>query len=243
MKNENTKICYYTNDVFDVIQSEVDWAVENPLEAFQYGYMTVEEMYDFIRNYVKCYTHEQETAVKEALRYIDPFDDMDSNKSYDKWNAVMKVFCKDTEAVAALAQRFTDNLYSDNFIVQNRLEEAREYANSLLEEDGFLDGDDMYLIFGLHMGWRGRTGYKMARVNSVEDMENAVTGNYDYTITIDRTPNESWLTACVSIHDAPMGEIYYLIPMKNEKKAMKKKIIHTLMKQFAGHIAEDKEYL
>ena len=243
MENEIFATHYFDNDIVDMIQDEVNNAIGCPMEALQFSYMDSEEMYDFIRDYVKKYGHEQEEAVKQALRNIDPFEDMDINESYDKWDALMDAFYKDEKAVDELAERFSDILYKDEFYVQDQLENARDNANYRLEEDGFIGNNEPYIILGIGMGWRSRTGYKMKKLNSLEDMENAITGNYDYTISLERNANECWLTASVSSHDAPTGETYYLIPLKNAKEAMKNEVIRKLMERFEAYIEEDKEYI
>lgn len=232
-------VTYFSNDTYDIVQSEAEYAIENPMDAIYFGLMDADEFLQFITDYVKKNHHKNEEKVKELVKDIDVFDSSDVEA---KIEPLIDEFYKDEKAVEALKEEFIEALYRDYERIDFIVEDRREMADEDLKEDGFLGDDEKYIIIGTGVGWLQKNVYFMATVNSEADLERAITGNYDYTIHITREDKDTpWLHASVYHHDAPTGESFTCIPVKWLNKALEDEDVQKLVAKYDAYIEADLE--
>ena len=208
---------YFTNDQSTFVHDEVEQFKESPIGFVDDSQWDKDNIFDFMVDYLRENDHENEKEVKAILSSMDMTEAGSDDNFYD----FLEAFCKDRKAFDAMLNEYADILWTDDYIFPMHLEWDREYADDLLKEDGFIGKNEKYIILGSNMGWRHREGMKESTINSMEDLERAVTGDYDYTITVERESMETpWITCHVSSHDAPMGETYYCVPVKWLDKAL-----------------------
>ena len=84
--------------------------------------------------------------------------------------------------------------------------------------------------------------HKVCEVSSVSDLENAVTGDYDYIIRITRDNAKCpYLKATVSSHDAPLGVSYVMVPVDVLHEAMEDDSIREEYEKYKESLKEEEE--
>ena len=100
-------------------------------------------------------------------------------------------------------------------------ENYEDFNEGILPMMGLLqEKDEPYLVLGSNMGWQHLSGFKIADVNSGEDIIDMLHGDYDYSAEIYHEEGKHYLTASVGSHDAPTGEGYTIIPASWLKQAL-----------------------
>ena len=231
-------IIYFTNDMCDFVKNQVNELKENPIGFVDYSDWDKDNIFNFMVDYLG----ENEHQNKKELGSIISSMDRDAAGDDERFYEVLEIFCKDKKAFDALLDEYREILWTDDYIFPRHLEGDREYANEMLKEDGFTGKDEKYIIFGRNMGWQHRNGVKETNIYSLEDLEHAVAGDYDYTISVERESWEApWLRCQVSSHDAPTGETYYCVPVKWLDKALEDTCIKSLYEEMKHLLEEDRE--
>lgn len=237
---ENSKIVYFTNDQFQIVENEMARFREDPSSYYEMSSITPDEVVLSIIEYLKTDTIEDvevDKKVRNLIRSMDTMLDFSTEEELDKFDALLETLPKDSKCFQQLCKEYEDLLWNNYYFISDRLDFDREVANDNMAYDGFCP--DTYIILGSNMGWRHLHGYNIKNIKNVKDMEAAVTGNYDYTIEISRPSAEApYLEACVSTHDS-MGERYILIPLSRLKDALKYPEVKEEYKKFAFSIKED----
>lgn len=239
MNNEQTKtFVYFSNDTCDIVNGYVDDFRMNPAEVLDNTFWAKDTVFDFIIQYLRHHAHSNKEQCKKALAKMDIL-----NVSEDEHlDELLKAYAMDKTAFERLIDKFEDLLYTDDFFLSDCLSFDKTYGNDMLKEDGFVDGRKEYIILGNNVGWRHSNVAKVTTIDSIQDVIDSVTGNYDFTIEIRReTSEDAFLTVTVSSHDAPMGETYYFVPVLKLKKALKNDSIKDLYDSFRVYIRDELE--
>ena len=239
----NQPILYYTNDTVEMVEEELEYFKESAAECMMCSYWAKEKcfahMIDFLRQYK---LKEDDEKARNIIRSVDPFKNFECEDENEKFENLLTLFLRDEGGANSLTQDYEEFLYQSSEFLQSKMEENKDWANTCLDEDGFLGDRRKYIIFGSNMGWRHRNGFRLAEVSFVEDLEKAVTGNYDYTIRITRDNAKCpYLRATVSSHDAPMGESYVMIPVDVLHKALEDKSIRETYEKYKDDLKEEME--
>ena len=236
MNTTDTKpFTYFTNDQCLFVDDRMNAFRENPVDEVDYTSWDKDNIFDCMVDYLREHAHSHMEEVKAILSSMDILKAGEDDNFYD----FLSAFCKDEKALDSLVAAYEDLLWTDDFLFYDFLDDERCNGNDMLKSDGFLGKDEKYIILGTNMGWRHRDGVKEVTISSLEDLERAVTGNYDYTISMEReTENASWITCHVSSHDAPMGESYYCVPVKWLDKALEDETIKEMYDNMK-HLLED----
>ena len=256
MKN----VQYYTNDIWDLIHDEVEgiltdsevfiqkWGCDVLPALAKYFYENGIQNEDDSKVVEKCF---KELGTFLKISALDIFSgnlknshDANYHNSYIVWDildnnedawedaeTILNLMQEDENAKAFLVDLLENMYYESPYETDDIWENEKENAEMMLEDDGFLtNGREVYVFVGYNMGWRHRSGARIETVESLDDLINAVTGDWDYTISICGGDNGKYLSATVFTHDAPTGESYYMIPAKNIKEVMKEnsKIAKTI---------------
>lgn len=237
---KNSKIVYFTNDQFQIIENEMENFRDDPFSYYETSSITPDEVVLSVIEYLKTDTIEDvevDKKVRNIVQSMNTMLDFSTDEEMDKYVALLEILPKDSKCFQKLCKEYEDMLWNDYYFISDRIDFDREFATDNMAYDGF--GADTYIILGGNMGWRHLSGYAVKYIKNEKDMENAVTGNYDYTIEISRPSAEApYLEACVSTHDS-MGEGYILIPLSRLKDALKYPEVKAEYKRFAHLIKED----
>lgn len=215
------RIIYFDNDVCNFVDEEMVRFKEDPLEWYLNSGTNLTGIVFDLMNYLKKNTLENKELDKSARTIISSMDtwlDFETDVELNKFAKLIKIISKDNKCFEMLCKNYEDELYRNYDYINDEMRFNRNIATEELDQAGFKPGK--YIILGFNMGWRKRNGYKIVSITNVEDIENAVTGNYDYTIEISR-PNKSaaYIEAKVATHDS-LGENYIIIPVKRLKEAL-----------------------
>lgn len=237
---ENSKIVYFTNDQFQIVENEMVGFRDDPFSYYEMSSITPDEVVLSVIEYLKTDTiedTEMDKKVRSLIRSMDTMLDFSTDEELNKFVALLETLPKDSKCFQKLCKEYEDMLWNDYYFISDRINFDREVATDDMAYDGF--GADTYIILGSNMGWRHLSGYTVKYIKNDIGMENAVTGIYDYTIEISRPSAETpYLEACVSTHDS-MGEGYILIPLSRLKDALKYPEVKAEYKRFANLIKED----
>lgn len=239
MNTEQTKpFVYFSNDTCAIVAGYVDEFRSESTEMLETNPWMKEPLFDFMIQDLRSYVHSYKKQCQKVLAAMDILNVEED----DHYGELVAAFSKDKNAFERLVSAYEDLLYKDRDFLDDCLSLDKTYGNDMLKEDGFIGGTKEYIILGYNMGWRHRNGAKVTTISSIDEMVEAVTGNYDYTIKLKRETSESpFITATVFSHDAPTGASYYLIPVMNLQKALKNDIIRDLYDGFRSYFKEELE--
>lgn len=243
MDTANQPIQYFTNDTVTLINEELEYFKEATTECMMCSFWPKKKcltaMIQFLqRNKLE----EDDETARNIIRSVDPFKNFECEDENDKFENVLFLFLRDEGGSRALTQAYEDFLYQSSEFIQDKIESEKDWANTCLDQDGFLGDRRKYIIFGSNMGWRHRSGYRITEVSNVDDLGKAVTGNYDYIIRISRDHAKCpYLRAVVSTHDAPLGESYVMIPADVLDEALKDESIREKYEMYGKRLKIDME--
>lgn len=245
MESKNTsslvRITYFTNDEERIVENEMEYFVDSPFESYQTNRCSYEKVIEIIVDYLKANTitpKEIDQRVRNIIKSIKKPMDFDKETEQDKFRTLLNTIPKTSKCFEQLCKYYEDDLWNADYYLAEEIDFQRDDATEHLLGDGF--GPDTYIILGSNMGWRQKSGYKIAYLENERDMENAVTGDYDYMIEITRPDYRTpYLEASVWTHDNPVGESYIFIPRKNLNKALQYAKVKKGYQKFSKWIKED----
>lgn len=128
---------------------------------------------------------------------------------------------KNKDLEETIIEAYEEYLRDDPWLIPDLIENGEEMANEFLQADNWFK-EPWYLILGYDLDWRHHNGYKIVKITNETELEDAITPNCDYTITLQQNKkNDSYLYATVSSHDVPMGSSFYLIPVNRLEEVKK----------------------
>ena len=241
MKDE--RIIYFTNDEEAIIDAEMEAMANDPLTYFENAAIEPEETVEIVINYLKKNKMEEPEIDKKVRKIIHSMDTMlifDSKEEMNKYADLMNTIPYRSKCFREILENYREKLWKNPFFLHDRMEDDRYFATENLKYDGF--GPDTYIILGCNMGWRRTSGYKVQYLEDEQDMERALTGNYDYHIELSRpTIKTPYLEAFVATHDSPCGESYILIPKSRLSEALKDPDVKEQYDKFSDGIELDLE--
>lgn len=150
--------------------------------------------------------------------------DRDAYKSNDVKTMIDDLnLAANKDAQKVLADVIFNDMYEDFDLPDMYMTNEREhFKRRLMDDYGLLKGIESYLIIGSGMGWRQLNGHNLVDIESVEDIIDALHGNYDYHEVISKDKDKAYFEAMVYTHDAPTGESYKIIPASYLKAVFEK---------------------
>ena len=239
MDTTNKPIQYFTNDVTELVNEELEYFKDAAAECMMCSFWPKEKCFADMINFLRFNKlEEDDETARNIIRSVDPFKNFECEDENEKFENVLFLFLRDEGGSRALAQAYEDFLYQSSEFLQEKIETDKEWANTCLDEDGFLGDRRKYFIFRLG----SRTNHKVCEVSSVSDLENAVTGDYDYIIRITRDNAKCpYLKATVSSHDAPLGVSYVMVPVDVLHEAMEDDSIRKEYEKYKESLKEEEE--
>ena len=229
MMNQSEPYVYYSSDTCDIVAGYVDDFRKSPSVVLNDTAWLKNDILDFMIQDLREHKHAYKVQCKKILSKVDIIDGEDEEALDD----LIEMFSKDESSFERLVSYYEGLLLGDTNFLEDYLDFDRINANDMLKVDGFIGNHEGYIILGANMGWRHLKGVKELVVDSIEELEQAVTGDYEHTIRVERDTEETpWITCHVYSHDAPTGEVYYCIPYKWLDEALKDESIKSLYDSF-----------
>ena len=227
--SQSNPFVYYSSDTCDIVSGYVDDFRNEPTVVLDDTAWCKEDILDFIIQDLRNHKHTYKAECKRILSQTDIIE-LEEDSHFDD---LVDMYAKDKDAFERLINYYEGLLYGDVNFLEDYLEFDRISANDMLKVDGFIGNHEGYIILGANMGWRHLKGVKELVIDSIEELEQAVTGDYKHTIRVERDTEETpWITCHVYSHDAPTGETYYCIPFKWLDEALKDESIKALYDEF-----------
>lgn len=223
----NTERVIYDSNINDLIDDEVKAFRNDPVDYMRNDFrLDADDMYESIVRFMRTHTfmnRDNYARAKKLVHDMDEFNSMDYDENADRFDSLLALVSEDETGLGYLASYVENALYESPEFQEDRVEEEREYATYLLSEMGFLkEGKAEKWIILSYNGIKQTYDFQsVADVKDVLDMEKAVTGDYDYNITIKREDGNPYLDVIVSSHDAPTGVLYAFVPVSKLEEVMK----------------------
>lgn len=245
MTSKTPYIIYYTNDYEKHVDEEMELFKENGVEAFESGrwdrQSTVDIIIEKLKNHEllgtplkdesnlemkypflkKSQTPLKDESGLEKLKSLINAKGPLENYTDDEMDDIILAAMENKDLNDTIIEAYKDYLWDDVWLIQDLIENEREMANELLEANNWFE-EPWYLILGYDLDWRHHNGYKIVKITNETELEDAITPNCDYTLTLQQNKeNDPYLYATVSSHDVPMGSSFYLIPVNRLEEVKK----------------------
>lgn len=245
MASKDPYIIYYTNDYEKYVDEEMELFKENGVEAFENGRWDRQSAVDIIIEKLKYhellgtplkgesdwgkefpFLKKSQTPLKdesnlEKLKSLINVKGRLENYTDDEMDDIILAAMKNKDLEETIIEAYEEYLRDDPWLIPDLIENGEEMANEFLEANNWFK-EPWYLILGYDLDWRHHNGYKIVKITNETELEDAITPNCDYTITLQQNKkNDPYLYATVSSHDVPMGSSFYLIPVNRLEEVKK----------------------
>lgn len=221
----NTESVIYDSNINDLIDDEVREFRDAPVDYMKNDFrLNADDMYESIVRFMRTHTfmnRDNYAKAKKLVHDMDEFNSMDYDENADRFDSLLALVSEDETGLGYLASYVENALYESPEFQEDRVDEEREYATDLLNEMGFLKEGEIWIILSYNGIKQTYDFQNIADIKDVLDMEKAVTGDYDYNITIKREDEKPYLDVIVSSHDAPTGELYAFVPVSKLEEVKK----------------------
>lgn len=231
----NTERVIYDSDINGLIDEEVNVFRNDPVDYMRSGFqLDIDDMYESIVRFMRTHTfmnRDNYAKAKKLVHDMDEFSSIAYDENGERFDSLLALMSSDETGLGYLASYVENALYESPEFQEDKVDEERLYANYLLREMGFLEkGKTEKWIILSYNGIKNKYDFhSIADVKDVLDMEKAVTGDYDYNITIKREDGNPYLNVIVSSHDAPTGELYVFVPFSKLEETMKDMDVPTAL--------------
>ena len=225
MTSKDPYIIYYTNDYEKYVDEEMELFKGNGVEAFESGRWDRQSAVDIIieklKNHELLGTPLKDESGLEKLKSLINGKGPLENYTDDEMDDIILAAMKNKDLEETIIEEYEEYLRDDPWLIPDLIENGEEMANEFLEANNWFD-EPWYLILGYNLDWRHHNGYKIVKITNETELEDAITPNCDYTITLQQNKkNDPYLYATVSSHDVPMGSSFYLIPVNRLEEVKK----------------------
>ena len=225
MTSKDPYIIYYTNDYEKYVDEEMELFKENGVEAFESGRWDRQSAVDIIIEKLK--NHEllgtplkNESGLKKLESLINAKGPLE-NYTDDEMDDIILTAMENKDLEETIIEAYEEYLRDDPWLIPDLIENGEEMANEFLQANDWFK-EPWYLILGYDLDWRHHNGHKVVKITNETELEDAITPNCDYTITLQQNKkNDPYLYATVSSHDVPMGSSFYLIPVNRLEEVKK----------------------
>lgn len=229
----NTESVIYDSNINNLIDDEVKEFRDAPVDYMKNDFrLNTDDMYESIVRFMRTHTfmnRDNYARAKKLVHDMDEFSSMDYDENADRFDSLLALVSEDETGLGYLASYVENALYESPEFQEDRVDEERECATYLLSEMGFLKEGEIWIILSYNGIKQTYDFQNIADIKDVLDMEKAVTGDYDYNITIKREDEKPYLDVIVYSHDAPTGELYAFIPVSKLEEAKKNTAMATAL--------------